>query len=88
MSCIMVPTQQGLQAGTALRQPLVWVTLWEEHRRRNPIGCRFEAEAHRHEQIFPTINMADFVLNAFLCGVHGILLSSVDSLQRLLNLRT
>lgn len=81
-------TQQGLQASAALRQPLVRVTLWEEHRRRDPIGCRLKAEAHRHEQIFPATDMAHFILDAFLCGVHSILLSTVDPLQGLLNLCT
>jgi hypothetical protein len=32
VSCSMVPTQQGLQASAALCQPLLRVTLWEEHR--------------------------------------------------------
>ena len=84
----MTPTQQGLQASTALCQPLVRVTLWEEHRARYPIGCRFKAEAHRHKQVFPAIDMTDFVLNALLRGVHRVLLATVDPLQRLLNLCT
>lgn len=84
----MTLTQQGLQASTALCQPLIRVTLWEEHRARYPIGCRFKAEADRHKQVFPAIDMTNFVLNAFLCGVHCILLPAVDPLQRLLNLCT
>jgi len=84
----MTPTQQGLQACTALCQPLIRVTLGEEHRARYPIGCRFKAEAHRHKQVFPAADMTDLVLNAFLRGIHRILLATVDPLQRLLHLCT
>jgi len=84
----MTPTQQCLQTSTALCQPLIRVTLWEEHRARYPVGCRFKAEAHRHQQVFPAVDMTDFVLDALLRGVHRVLLATVDPLQRLLNLCT
>lgn len=79
-------TQQGLEAGGTLGEPLPGVTLGEEDAAGDAIGSRLESEADAHEQILPPTHGAHLVLNGPLSGVHGVAVASMDPLQRFLNL--
>ena len=42
-------TENGLEAGAALGQPLSWIILWEEDRGWNAISCWLKSESDRHQ---------------------------------------
>lgn len=74
-------TQEGLDGGAALLQPVTGVGGGEEHCCREAAGWRVQPKPDRGEQGLPAWNATNFILHALLGGVHGVVLPILDSLQ-------
>jgi len=67
---------------------LTWIALGKKDRRRYPVRCRLKPKSDGDEEVLPALDgVAHFVLDALLRHVHGIFVASVDSLQRLFDLK-
>ena len=82
-----VHTQQGLQGGAALLEPVPGVGRGEEDGCGNASGSLVQAEAHGRQQGLPAWHAAHLILHTLLRRVHGVLLAILDALQGLLHLR-
>jgi len=48
------------------------IVLRKEAGSRNVIGSQFETKSDRDEQLLPSVDRTDFVLDTPLSGVHGV----------------
>ena len=81
-------TEQRLQGGAALLEPVAGVGGGEEDGGGDPRAGRVQAEAHGGEQGLPARHAAHLVLHALLGRVHGVTLAVLDPLEGLLHLDT
>lgn len=80
-------TKQRLDGAAALLQSIPRVRCGEEDSGWKPTGWRIQPEAHCCQQGLPARDATNFILDALLRGVHGVVLPTVDALQGLLHLR-